>query len=53
MINLMESFKQDVSQKLEGPEEDLQAPNARVNKRTDANGIKSSLIFIGFVIGQK
>jgi len=49
----MESFKQEVSQKVAGPEEDLQAPNVRVNKRTDANAKKSSLIIIGFVIGQK
>ena len=52
-MNLMESFKQAVSQKVAGPEDDLQAPNPRVNKTMAANGIINSLIFIGFVIGQK
>ena len=52
-MNLMESFKQEVSQKVAGPDDDLQAPNARVNKTIAANGIISNLIFIGFVIGQK
>ena len=49
----MESFRQAVSQKVAGPEDDLQAPNERVNKTTAAKGTISDLIFIGFVIGQK
>jgi hypothetical protein len=44
----MESFRQDVSQKVGGPDgEDLQEPNVHAIIITTANGIISNLIFIG------
>ena len=53
-MNLIESFKQEVSQKVAGPDEDLQAPNVAANMIIATTGVrKISFIFIGFVTGQK
>ena len=52
-MNLIESFKQEVSQKVAGPDEDLQAPNVAAIMIIATTGIrKISFIFIGLCPGK-